>query len=69
MHLKAMIERIWRCTKSPRSSELRDTVGGRNQMSLEAIDCANLEAVIKRVWTCTWRPRSSELRDTLGGRN
>jgi len=61
MHLEAEIERVWRCTWRPTSSELRDALGGRNRMSLEAIDRANLEAVIKRVWRCTWRPWAFEL--------
>ena len=69
MHWEAVIERVWRCTKSPRSSELKDALGDSNEMSLEAIDHVNLEPVIKQVWGCTSRPRSSELRDALGGYN
>ena len=63
MHLEAVIERVWRCTWRPRSSELRDALRGRNQSSLEM----HWEAVIEQVWTCTWRPRSSELRDAFPG--
>ena len=30
MHLEAVIDRVWRCTGRPRSSELRDALGGRD---------------------------------------
>jgi len=63
MYLEAMIELVWRCTWRPRSSELRDALGGRNRSSLEML----WEALIERVWRCTWRLRSSELRDALWG--
>jgi len=65
IYLEAMIELVWRCTWRPRSSELRDALGGRDGLSLEI----HWEAVIEQVWRCTWRPRSSELRDALGGRD
>jgi hypothetical protein len=29
IHLEAVIEQVWRCTWRPRSSELRDALGGR----------------------------------------
>jgi len=61
MHLEAIIERIWRYTGRPCSSELRDALQDRDRASLEI----NLEAVIERVWRCTWRPWSCE----LGGRD
>ena len=48
MHLEAMIVRPSR----PESSESGDTLGGRDQASLEM----DLEAVSERVWRCTWRP-------------
>jgi len=48
MHLEAVIERVWRGTLRPWSSEFGDAIGGR--------DRANLEAVIERVWRCTLRP-------------
>jgi len=35
MHFEAVIERVWRCTSRPRSSELRDALGGRDQSSVE----------------------------------
>jgi hypothetical protein len=54
MYLEAVMECDWRCTWSLRSSELRDTLGGRDQASLER----NFE-------TRRWR----ELRDALGGSN
>jgi len=63
MHLEAGIERVWRCTWRPGSSELRDALGGRDrasvEMHLETEDRVNsemhLEAEMKRVWRCTWR--------------
>ena len=42
MHLDGLIERIWRFTWRPRSSELRDALGGhyrsRLEMYMEAFD-------------------------------
>jgi len=52
IYLEAMIELVWRCTWRPRSSELRDALGGRDRSSLEM----HWEAVIERVWRCTGRP-------------
>ena len=52
MHLEAVIERVWRCTLRPRSSELRYAFGGLDRASLEM----HLEAVIERVWRSTRRP-------------
>jgi len=43
MHFDAVIERVWRCNWRPRLSELRDTLGGRDQASLEM----HLEAEIE----------------------
>jgi len=43
MHSEAVIERVWRCTWRPRSSELRDALGGRDRASLDM----HLEAVIE----------------------
>jgi len=51
MHLKAVIERVWRCTGGLRWSELRDALGGRDRSSLEM----HWEAVTERVWRCTCR--------------
>jgi hypothetical protein len=65
MHWEAVIVRVWRSTWRPRSSELRDALGGQDRLSLEM----HWEAVIKQVWRCIWRPRLSELRDALGGRD
>jgi len=45
-YLEAVIERVQICTWRPRSSELRDALGGR--------DDANMKAVIERVWRYTW---------------
>jgi len=65
IYLEAVIDPVWRCTWRPRSSELREALGGRDQASLGM----DWEAVIERVWRCNWRPRLSELRDTLPGRD
>jgi len=46
MYLEAVIERVERCTWKPRSSELRDALGGRDRASLEM----QLEAMIDRDW-------------------
>jgi len=61
MHLEAVIERVWRYTGWPWSSELRDAPGGCDRVNWEMY----LEAAIERVWRCTWRPWSCE----LGGRD
>jgi len=42
MHSEAVIERVWRCTWRPRSSELRDALGDRDRASLDM----HLEAMI-----------------------
>jgi len=41
MHFEAKIERVWRCTWRPRSSELRDALSGYDRARLEE----DLEAV------------------------
>jgi hypothetical protein len=46
IHLEAVIDRVWRCTWRPVSSELRATPGGRARGSMEM----HMEAVIKGVW-------------------
>jgi len=46
MHLEAVIERVWRCTWRPRSSELRAALGGRDRASLEM----HLQAMMERDW-------------------
>jgi len=50
-NLQAVIERFWRYTWRPWSSEVGDTLGGRDRAGLEI----HLEAVIERDWTSTWR--------------
>jgi hypothetical protein len=35
MHFEAVIELVWRCTWRPKSSELRDALGGRDRSSVE----------------------------------
>jgi len=34
-YLEAVIERVWRCTCRPKSSEFRDTLGGHDRANLE----------------------------------
>jgi hypothetical protein len=60
LQLQAVIDRVWRCTWRPRSSELRAVLVGRDRSSLEmhleeGIECTEMhrEAVIERVWRCT----------------
>ena len=65
MHWEAMIKQVERCTWRPRSSELRDALGGQNRANSEI----HSKAVIERVWRCNWRLRLCELRDALGGRD
>jgi len=35
MHLEAVIDRVWRYTWRPRSSQFGDELGGRDQASLD----------------------------------
>jgi len=51
MHWEAVIERVWTCTWRPRSSELRNALGGRDRSGLEM----HLQAMIERDWRSTWR--------------
>jgi hypothetical protein len=44
MHLEAAIERVWRCTWRPRSSEFGDAFGGRDRGSLDM----HLQAMIEQ---------------------
>jgi len=43
MHWEAAIERVWRCTWRPQSSEFGDALGGRNRASLDEYWEAALE--------------------------
>jgi len=63
--MQAVIERVWRYTGTPWSSEYGDALGGRDQASLEM----HLEAAIEPVWRYTRGPWSSKFGDTLGGRD
>jgi len=65
IHSDAVMELVWGCNWRPRSSELKDALGGRDKASLEM----HFKAVIERGWRCNWRQKLSELRDTLGGRD
>jgi len=60
IHSEAVIEWVWRCTWRPKSSELRDALGGRDRASSEM----HVEA---RVSTKIYPPRpcSSEFGDPL----
>jgi len=51
IQLEAVFERDWRCTRRPRSSELRDPLGSGNWTCWEIY----LEAMINQDWTITWR--------------
>jgi hypothetical protein len=59
MYLKAVIERVWRCTWRLSLCEL----GGHNRASVEI----DVEAGIEPVWRYTWRPWSSKIEGVLGG--
>ena len=48
MHLEAVIERVWKCTGRPHSSEVGDPIGGGDRATLEM----HLEAAIERGWRC-----------------
>jgi len=63
MYWEAVLKRVWRYTWMPRSSELRDALGGGDRASVEM----HWEAVIEWGWRCNMRPRLSGLRDALGG--
>jgi len=52
IYLQAVIERVERCTWRPGSTELRDTLPGRDRGSVEM----HLEDKIERTQRCTWRP-------------
>jgi hypothetical protein len=44
MHWEAVIERVWRCTWRPRSSELRDALSGYDRARLEEyLEAVDLE--------------------------
>jgi len=65
MYFEAMIERLWRYTLRPRSTELRDAIGGRDRMNSEM----QMEAMTKWTQRCNSRPWSSEFGDALEGHN
>ena len=65
MHVEAVIDRVWRWTGRPWSSEFVDALEGRDEVN----SVMHLEAMIKQIWTCTWRPWSSEFGNALGGRD
>jgi len=59
----AVIESRWRCARRWRSSELRDTLRGRDGPSVEM----QLETEIERTRRCTEKPWSSKFGDALWG--
>jgi len=62
MYFEAVIERIWRCTWRLRSTEPRDTLGGRDRATLEI----HLETALEWTQRCTLWPGFSEYGDALG---
>jgi len=64
-NFQAVIERVWRYTWRPRSSEFGDALGGRDRSSLEM----HWEAEMEWTQRCLWRPWSIESGDTLGDRD
>ena len=63
MHMEAEIKWTQRCTWRPRSSELRDALGGRDLVNSEM----HLDAEIEWIQRFIWTPKLSQLRDALGG--
>jgi len=63
MHWEAAIERVWRCTLWPWSSQFGDAIQDWDWVNSEM----HWEAVIERVWRCAGRPWSSEFGDALWG--
>jgi hypothetical protein len=57
IHSEAVIEEVWRYTWRRESSDIGDTLAGRNRVRLDM----HSNAVIKPVWRSTWRPYSCEL--------
>ena len=60
---EAVLERVERCTRRPRSSQLRDALGGQVRVNSEM----HLETEIECTPRCTGRPWSSEFGDAVGG--
>jgi len=63
MHLEAVIDRVWRWTGRPWSSEFGDALGGRAWAILDM----HLEAEIEWTQRCTPRVWPSEFGDELAG--
>ena len=53
MHLEAVIELLWACSRRPSSTECVDTPGGHDHVNMEAV----------------WRRKSSQCGDTVGRRD
>ena len=60
-----MIEQVWRPNWRPKSSELRDALGGRDRASLEM----QLQAKVEWTQRCTLRLWSSEFEGANGDRD
>jgi hypothetical protein len=56
MHFEAVIKRVWRSTRRPRSSNSEIQVEAEIKLYSEMY----LEAVIEQVWRCIWTLRSSD---------
>jgi hypothetical protein len=52
MHLEAVIERVSRCIRRPRSSNSEMHLKAEIKLNTEM----HMEAVVEQVWRCTWRP-------------
>jgi len=62
IYLEAVIELVWRCTRRPRLSELRDALGGSDRSSFEI----HWDAEVEKTQRCTRRPWSIEFGDAVG---
>jgi hypothetical protein len=63
LHSEAVSERVGRCIWRQTLSELSDTLGGHDRVSLKM----HLEAKIDRTQNCTLRLSSREIGVVLGG--
>jgi len=83
MHMETIMEWIQRYPWTPWLSEVRDTLWGSDEATLQihmeapikrvwrfghpGRYCANLDTLIKHVWWCTWRLQSCNVQDHNSG--